>query len=102
MSLTDFERETIVRWSDGDEPLTIYTHRKAKALRLIQAGAKLKAESKSAEGKVHAWTLEVPKEWFRWPRKPRAISPERREVLVEQGRKLQKGGLIKGSGDQTA
>lgn len=69
-SKTAGERETIARWSDDeDEPLTVYTHRGRAAEKLIRAGAKLTREGK-IDGRTVAWTLEMPREWFRWPRKP--------------------------------
>lgn len=69
-----FERETILRFSEGDEPLTLYTFKAALAARLQKAGATLKREGKR-EGKVVSWTLEMPKEWFRQPRPARKSTP---------------------------
>lgn len=67
MSLTAYEKETILRWcEDVTEPLTIYTHSKSKAQKLISKGAKLIREAKH-NGKPVSWTLEAPREWFRWP-----------------------------------
>ena len=81
MGLSSFERETIVRWSDGDEPLTVFTHREQKARSLIRAGGVLKRESK-IEGRVVAWTVECPKEWFRWPKKRREQSEAQKSASV--------------------
>lgn len=79
MSLTKAERETIVRWSDDpDEPMTVYTHRENMAQKLLRAGATLKREGKEA-GRTISWTLEAPREWFRWPRKRPKATPEQAE-----------------------
>jgi len=75
------EREHIVRWSDDPEDLlTVYTFRERAARKLLRAGAILKREGKRS-GKVVSWTLEMPREWFRWPHKPRAATGARLEVL---------------------
>jgi len=79
------ERETIVRWSeDPEESMTVYTFRAKHAARLLRAGATLKREGKR-EGKVVSWTLEMPREWFRWPRKPPKIqrTEEQRRMASE-------------------
>jgi hypothetical protein len=78
MSLTASERETILRWSDDpEEPLTVFTHRETHAQRLLRAGGHLKRVSR-IDGRVVGWTVEVPREWFRWPRKPPVMSEARR------------------------
>lgn len=82
-----FERETILRFSEGDEPMTLYTFRAALAARLRRAGATLKREGKR-EGKVVSWTLEMPKEWFRAPRKPPTPSATQTEARKRSGMAL--------------
>lgn len=77
MSLSASERETIVRWSDDpEEPLTLFTHKAKIAQKLERQGAKIIRESK-IKGEVVAWTLEMPREWAKYPRKStRKLSPE--------------------------
>jgi len=62
-----YERETILRFDEGDPVLYLYTFRRGMAARLLKAGAELKAEGRR-KGKVVSWTLELPKKWFREPR----------------------------------
>jgi hypothetical protein len=77
------EREHIIRWSDdAEEPLSIYTHRRAVAEKLLKAGARLRWTNKT-QGKTSAWQLECPREWIRWPipRKRRQIPQADRAAL---------------------
>jgi len=75
MALSQAEKETIVRWSDDtEEPMTVYTHRKRQAEKLLAMGATLKYTNK-IEGVDIAWCLEMPREWFKWPRKRRKRVP---------------------------
>jgi len=62
-----YEKETILRFDEGDPVLHLYTFRRGMAARLLKAGAELKAEGRR-KGKVVSWTLELPKKWFREPR----------------------------------
>lgn len=74
--LTRAERETIVRWSeDPTDLMTVYTHREREAKRLLRMGATLK-RTRVIDGEVEAWTVECPREWFKWPRKPRKLEGE--------------------------
>jgi hypothetical protein len=75
MSLSAAERETIARFSDDpNEPLTIYTGRRAAARTLLAAGARLIRHD------VFGFRLEVPRSWFRWPKPPRVLSAAQLEV----------------------
>ncbi len=67
MSLTKAERETIVRFSDDDEPMILETFRRSAVAKLQRSGAVLKYHGN--RGGQEYWKLEMPKEWFRWPRK---------------------------------
>lgn len=71
------EQETIVRWDRESDEMNVYTHSKAAANRLKNAGAKVIRVSER-NGKSAAWTLSCPKTWFRWPR------PRRKRVRVEK------------------
>ncbi len=69
MSLTKSERETILRFSDdAEEGLTLYTHNKTLKAKMLRMGAKVKTVSRANKEEV-SWTLTMPREWFRAPRK---------------------------------
>jgi hypothetical protein len=75
MSLSAAERETIIRFSDDpNEPVTIYTGRRAAARTLLAAGARLIRHD------VWGFRVEVPRRWFRWPKPPRVMSAAQLEV----------------------
>ena len=59
--------------------MTFETFNKKHALRLIREGATVKRTQ--TRGECTYWTLSMPAKWFKWPRAPRAISPEQREAL---------------------
>lgn len=88
MTLTRYEKETIVRFSeDPTDPMTVFTHSKKLTKRLQRLGATLKKISKIKSEEI-AWTLEMPSEWFKEPRKPKQLSTESREKLVIRGQEL--------------
>lgn len=77
-NLTRLERETISRFSeDPEDSLTLETFNKKHALRLIRDGAQV-IRTANRGGAVY-WTLKMPKEWFKWPRKP---SEKRRQNAI--------------------
>ncbi len=83
-ALTLAERETIVRFSDDPEDLmTFETFNKKHALRLIRDGATV--QRTATRGKATYWTLRMPKDWFRWPRKPSERRREAGLALLEKG-----------------
>ena len=72
-TLTRLERETIARFSeDPSDSLTFETFNKKHALRLIRDGAEVKRTA--TRGEMTYWTLSMPRNWFKWPRKPRVLS----------------------------
>ena len=88
-SITRAERETIARFSeDPNDPLTFETFNKRHALRLIRQGATVVHTRTPAN--VTCWTLEMPRNWFKWPRPPRKLSEEQMKSLSDRGRKLRK------------
>lgn len=88
MSLSKYEKETILRFcEDPSEPLTVYTHSKAMTTRLLKLGAKL-TRTGIHNGQANAWTLEMPVEWFREPKKKKQYSAEKLALLQERGRAL--------------
>ena len=86
-NLSKAERETIIRWSAEDEPVTVMTHERTAAERLIRAGATVAREG--TRGNCAYWILECPREWRRYPRKPRG-GPAR-VITPEQIAKMQAG-----------
>jgi len=82
-SLSKSEKETISRVSEDPlEPATLYTHSKTQALSLIKRGAKVRFTNET-DKRVIAWCLELPREWFRYPKPPRRVSPETAKRLSE-------------------
>jgi len=68
------EKETILRFSeDVEEPMTFETFNKRRALRLIERGANC-IRTTVLGGATVAWTLEMPRKWFRWPGPPRVVA----------------------------
>ena len=89
MSDTLRERETILRFSEEPTDLMVFeTFNRKQADRLIRAGATIKRVFKDGRsgGKPY-WTLEMPREWFRYPRKPSTARAEaaRRSVAARGG-----------------
>lgn len=84
MSLTAYERETVIRWCDDkDEACTVFTHSKSRADKLVALGATLKRVSKH-EGEAVAWTLECPREWAKFPSPKKRVSAEQRKAAGER------------------
>lgn len=84
MKLTLQERETIARFSDDkDDPMTFETFNKKHALRLIKDGATVKRTS--TRGECTYWTLSMPREWFRWPRKTSEARRAAAQARVARG-----------------
>lgn len=85
MSLSLAEQETIVRFDRESDVLVVDTFSAASVRKLLKQGATIRNNWK--RGGQEAWTLEMPKRWFRWPRKPseaRArIGRERQKAQVE-------------------
>jgi len=79
------EQETILRWDRESDDLTLETFSGAAVKRLLRHGAAVKREW--SRGGQKAWTLTMPKRWFRWPRKPSEArsraARERRNAAVQ-------------------
>lgn len=93
------EREAILRFSEDPNDLMVFeTFNRKQAERLIRSGATIKRAFKGGRGGGKPyWTLEMPREWFRYPRKPSASRAEasRRAVAA-------RGGIVGRKTDQEA
>lgn len=89
-NLTRREKETIARFSEDPEDLmTFETFNQRHALRLIKAGATVKRTN--VRGKATYWTLEMPREWFRWPRPKKTLSAEEKARRADSLAKARAG-----------
>lgn len=78
MSITAYEKETIINYNEADDMADVYTHEKALQ-RHIEKELGVKPFFK--EGAAREYT--IPKKWLRYPLKPRKASPAQREVLAK-------------------
>lgn len=85
MGLSLAEQETIVRFDRESDMMILDTFSASQMRKLVHQGATVRHAWK--RGGQEAWTLEMPKRWFRWPKKPseaRArIGRERQKALVQ-------------------
>ena len=78
MSLTSYERETVIRIGDDTDQASIWTCQPKIARRLQKRGVKPTEVSKQ-DGREVAWRFLVPARWVK-------ISPPRRVMMSDQDR----------------
>lgn len=83
MSLSLAEQETILRFDRESDVMVYETFSAAHARKLIKAGAKVHREW--SRGGQRAWTLHMPKRWFRLP-KPKSEARARATRLRQKAR----------------
>ena len=78
MSLTSYERETVIRIGDDTDQASVWTCQPKIARRLQKRGVKPTEVSKQ-DGREVAWRFLVPARWVK-------ISPPRRVMMSDQDR----------------
>lgn len=87
MKLSNYEKETIINYSEGDKTASIYTHNEALKIRLIDICRENPVKARqTGDNHYGGLTFELPKRWIKIS-PPRVLSPAQQKVLEEMNRK---------------
>ena len=82
--LTNYERETIINYTEAVASASVYTHNRALINKLKGLVKEYNLEVKQLES---AYEFTVPKKWIK-VRPPRKVSAENREKMSQRAKKM--------------
>lgn len=81
MRLSNYEKETIINFSEADKTASVYTHNEAMKAQLSGlCGAYPKQARQTGDNGYGGMTFELPKKWLKI-KPPRVLSEKQLEVL---------------------
>ena len=89
MKLSNYEKETIINYSEGDKTASIYTHNETLKSQLSELCYKYPETVSLTADNGMALTFELPKKWIKI-KPPRILSNKQKEVLAEINKKKQR------------
>lgn len=92
MKLSNYEKETIINFSEADKTASVYTYNEALKAQLSRLCADYpKQVRQTADNGCGGMTFELPKKWLKI-KPPRVLSPAQKEVVERMNRKRWDGG----------
>ena len=87
MKLSNYEKESIILFNEGEKTASFYTHNEAWQRRLLGLCRERPGEAELVEDNgTGGLTFEVPKKWLKVT-PPRVLSPAQKRVLEEMNKK---------------
>lgn len=86
MNLTNYEKETIINFSEADKTASVYTHNEALKAQLLGLCGTHPEQARQTGGNGYGgMTFEIPKKWLKI-KPPRVLSEKQRAVLEKMNR----------------